>query len=127
MKREDFPNRATFSPTLVELQSQARWENLQRQVFQPALAMAKLLGHQPLARQLSCWEKKAKLFDRVKLLVLEIVKRAIANRDAFNRAFAKRIIRTIQKQVNKIITNRLDDLPAKGYLLLASLPLIDPS
>ncbi|AFY77173.1 hypothetical protein Ple7327_1823 [Pleurocapsa sp. PCC 7327] len=77
MKREDFPNRNTFS--------QLSGGN--------GYPLA-------IARQM---EKKAKPSDRVKLLVLKNVKQAIANCDAFHRAFAERRIQTIQKQVNEIL------------------------
>jgi hypothetical protein len=51
------------------------------------------------------WRKKAKPSDRVKLLGLKNVKRAIANCDASHRAFAEPIIQTIQKQVNEILAS----------------------
>ncbi|WP_139253737.1 hypothetical protein [Hydrococcus rivularis] len=55
-----------------------------------------------IARQMG---KKAKPSDRIKLLGFKKIKLAIANRDAFHRAFAEPIIQTIQKQVNEIFTS----------------------
>lgn len=118
VKPKDFFNCRPFSPSRIEPKCQTGRENWQRQIFQLVRATAKSRG-QDFCRQHPAYEtEEAKLSDRVKLLLLlKIFQRAIACCNIFHRAFAAPIIQTIRKNIDKILVNRLDGLPAIEQLI----------